>query len=149
MYKHGKKHTRLYRIWQQMKNRCNNTKTGRYPDYGGRGIEVCNEWLNDFQEFWDWSMAHGYADDLSIDRINNDGNYTPDNCRWATSLIQANNSRHCRMLEFNGESHSVSEWSRITGIPRHTISNRINTYGWPVEKALTVPNGAGKRGRSK
>lgn len=147
MFKHGKKGTRLYRIWLQMKNRCYNAKTSRYPDYGGRGIRVCDEWLHDFQAFWDWSMSHGYADDLSIDRINNNGDYSPDNCRWVSPLVQANNSRHCRVLTFNGESHSISEWSRITGIPRHTISNRVNSYGWTVDKALTVANGAGKRGR--
>lgn len=147
MFKHGKKHTRLYRIWLQMKNRCYNTRTKRYPDYGGRGIKVCDEWLHDFQAFWDWSMTHGYADDLSIDRIDNNGSYTPDNCRWVTQFVQANNSRHCRMLTFKGETHSVSEWSRITGISRHTLSNRIHVYGWSVEKTLTVPNGGGKKWR--
>lgn len=85
-------------------------------------------------------MNNGYADDLSIDRINNDGNYEPDNCRWVDGFTQANNSRHCHNITYKGETHSISEWARITNIPRYTISNRIISYGWSVEKALETPN---------
>ena len=133
--KHGKYGTRIYKIWQSMKARCNNTKT---PYYGGRGITVCDEWLNDFKAFYDWAMANGYRDDLTIDRINNDGNYEPSNCRWITMKEQANNTRSNHNITFNGETHSLSEWSRILGIHSHTLSNRIYR-GWSIKRAFTEP----------
>ena len=136
--KHGLRHTRLYRIWLQMKNRCFNKKTGRYCDYGARGITVCDEWRNDFKEFYDWAMSNGYSDELTIDRINNDGNYEPTNCRWVDAKTQARNSRHCHYLTFEGETHSISEWSEIKGLTTQCIANRLN-YGWSVERTLSTP----------
>ena len=90
-YKHGGYGTRLYNIWCLMKQRCYNPKATHYERYGGRGITVCDEWLNDFQPFYDWAVNNGYSDDLTIDRINNDGNYQPDNCRWTTMQEQSMN----------------------------------------------------------
>ena len=90
---HGLKSTRLYRIWRAIKTRVLNPKNERYGDYGGRGIKVCDEWKNDFMPFYNWAMSNGYSDELSIDRIDNDGNYEPSNCRWATPTIQNRNQR--------------------------------------------------------
>lgn len=138
---HGESGTRLYAVWNNMRERCRNPKSREYPRYGERGIIVCDEWLNDFQAFYNWAMANGYDEtaprgQCTIDRINNDGNYEPSNCRWVTAKVQANNTRRTRFIEFNGERYSVTEWARRLGINQSTLSMRINKYGWSAEKAL-------------
>jgi len=135
--RHGSSYDRLYTIWIGMKQRCYYAKHKQFKHYGGRGITVCDEWKDDFQAFHDWSTSHGYSNNLTIDRIDNDKGYSPDNCRWVSMKEQNNNRRNNRNIEFNGEIHSISEWSVITGIPRTTIRNRINR-GWTIEKTLTT-----------
>jgi hypothetical protein len=134
---HGESKTRLYNIWNNMKQRCQNPENTEYHRYGGRGISVCAAWGN-YATFRDWALSHGYAPNLSIDRKDNNGNYEPDNCRWATARQQANNTRQNRLIELDGQSYSVSEWARRLGIKQSTISMRINKYGWSAEKALTT-----------
>lgn len=133
---HGMANTRIYNIWCKMKERCYKRNSIEYHLYGGRGISICNEWKNDFKSFYEWAVKNGYSDSLSIDRIDVNGNYEPTNCRWATSYEQNSNKRNNVVIEKNGERHTLSEWSRITGIDRRKISARIFKYGWSVERAL-------------
>ena len=135
--KHGKRYSRLYKIWVGISQRTNNEKNPSYKHYGGRGICVCDEWLNDFQAFYDWSVTNGYNDNLTLDRIDNDGNYEPSNCRWATQKEQMNNTRVNRLITLDGETHTVKEWSEITGIPSNVIHARIHKLRWSEQEAIT------------
>lgn len=116
-----------------MKTRCFNSKDDHFKDYGGRGISVCDEWKNDFKTFHDWALEKGYSDDLSIDRIDSNGNYEPSNCRWATSYEQTNNRRTTVILELDGERHTLSEWSKIKGIGYQTLFARYKSGKTPDE----------------
>lgn len=136
-YGHGMTDTSIYAVWCTMKARCNNPNSLKYHLYGGRGISVCDEWQHNFQTFYDWAMANGYKDGLSIDRINVNGNYEPSNCRWATVKEQANNRRTNTFVSFKGETHTVSEWSEILGISRIALYHRLER-GWSLEKALAT-----------
>ena len=136
---HGQSHTRLYKIWADIKTRCYNTKSTNYHKYGGRGICVCNQWVEDYQTFEKWALENGYKDNLTIDRINPNGNYEPSNCRWVTQKVQQNNRRNNRLLTYNNETLTISQWSEKLGFKRSVIGQRINGMGWSVEKALTTP----------
>ena len=134
--KHGMKNTRLYRVWGNMLARCYIESSSRYYRYGARGITVCEEWRNDFTTFYEWAMANGYADDLTIDRIDTNGNYEPSNCRWATRKEQMNNYSGNIYLEYNGVRKTVAEWAEETGLNVGTIRSRLKR-GWSAEKTLT------------
>lgn len=136
--KHNKSNTRLYNIWQGMKKRCYNINDEAYKYYGGRGIKVCNEWLNDFQAFYDWAMNNDYKENLTIDRIDVDTDYKPGNCRWATNKDQQRNKRSNNYYTINGETHCLKEWCEILNLNYYTVHNRIVRYSWPIEKALEL-----------
>lgn len=121
---HGKSNTRLYRTYKHMKERCYNKNDKRYKWYGRRGITICKEWLNDFQAFYDWAISNGYNDTLTIDRIDVDGNYEPDNCRWVDMKTQANNRRSNVYLTYNGKTQTMVEWSKELNIPYRTLQDR-------------------------
>jgi hypothetical protein len=137
---HNGKGTRLYRIWKTMKTRCFNKNFYKYPRYGGRGIIVCEEWKTNFVAFRDWALRNGYADNLTIDRIDNNGNYEPNNCQWITQSenskkMQANHKGKV-IITYNGETHKLSDWARKLGINQSTLLHRL-IRGWSVERTLT------------
>lgn len=137
--KHGFSRTRLHKIWLCMKNRCYYHNHDQYSNYGCRGIAVCDEWKNNFIAFMNWALASGYNDNLTIDRIDVDGNYEPSNCRWITNKEQQNNRRNNHMISFNGKTQSLTKWAEEFGIKSRTLSQRINGMHWSIEKALTTP----------
>lgn len=135
---HGLSKTRIYRIWCKILRRCENKLDARYAYYGGRGITVCEEW-HDFMIFYDWSMRNGYRDDLSIDRIDNDGPYAPWNCRWTNAKEQSNNRRSNIKVEYNGETKNLKEWAEEYGANYKLLHERYRRYGWEFEMALLTP----------
>lgn len=135
---HGLSRSKLYGVWRSMKYRCNNPNSPAYRHYGGRGIQVCEDWNNSFGSFCEWAHMSGYQEGLSIDRIDVDGDYNPDNCRWATVKMQTNNQRNNHLIEYDGEIHTISEWADITGIRKSVLYSRIKN-GWEVKDALTKP----------
>ena len=137
-YIHGLSKTRLHKIWDGMHNRCENEKNPAYKNYGGRGISICKEWEHDFVSFYNWSMSNGYVDGLSIDRIDVNGPYSPDNCRWIPIGDQAKNTRKNLFFNINGERMTLAEMSRRFNVPYERLYWRIKT-GWDIQKAITMP----------
>lgn len=135
--KHGGNGTRLYGIWKSMRERCTVPSQIRYKNYGGRGIKVCPEW-NEYVAFREWALTHGYSDDLTIDRINVDGDYEPTNCRWATTKEQSNNKTTSHFLIICGVKKTITEWSEVSGIKVGTIWMRLKK-GWSDEDAVFKP----------
>lgn len=136
--KQRNRHPRLYRIWADMKTRCNNPNFPKYTDYGGRGIKVCQEWQL-FEQFQEWAMTSGYADTLTLDRVDNDKGYSPSNCRWVTQKDQCNNKRNNHLLTYNGETLTIAQWARKLGINYFSLHDRITKLGWSAEKAISTP----------
>lgn len=133
--KHNMTNTRLYNIWRDMKSRCLNPNNKRHKFYYDKGIKVCQEWQEDFMNFYDWAMANGYKDNLTLDRINNNGNYEPKNCRWATITEQNNNQSNNIRIKYNESEYTLSELSKIYNIKRATLYDRIKR-GWTIDEAL-------------
>ena len=131
---HRAEYDRLYRIWKAMRVRCNNPNSKEYYRYGGRGIKVCKSWDNYFA-FREWALGNGYDDSLTIDRIDNNDGYSPDNCRWITLAEQQQNRSRCVMITHNGKTQNISQWSREYGIDRHVLRRRL-LMGIPFEQAV-------------
>lgn len=133
-----KDYKRLYNIYYGMKQRCMNPRNSRYKDYGGRGITICSEWLESVDNFIEWSIENNYEDNLTIDRINVNGNYEPDNCRWITLRDQTRNTRQNVIVEYKGEKKTLVEWCEELNLSYDPIHNRIHN-GWPVPMAFEKP----------
>ena len=132
---HGMKGTPEYLAYTSMKNRCNNKHTPSFKDYGGRGIKVCERWLESFENFYE-DMGDRPSKKHSLDRIDNDGSYCPENCKWSTVKEQAMNRRTTRLITYKGETGCVSYFAEKYGIKNNVLWNRIFIYKWPLSKAL-------------
>ena len=139
---HGMGDTKLYRIWCHMKSRCNNPNVSSYKWYGARGIKICEDWER-FKPFMQWALNNGYGDELSLDRIDNDLGYTPENCRWVTMKQQQNNRRNNHKITIGIETKTLAEWADQVKIPAARIRTRI-VRGWNPQKAVITPLGLDK-----
>ena len=132
---HSMSRTSIYYVWQNMKARCVNPNNQEYHRYGGRGIQVCNEWKDSFPMFYKWAIENGYQEGLTLDRIDNDKGYFPGNCRWATWTEQSRNKCQNRMLTYNGKTQCITDWAAELGVSFKCIAKRIKT-GRPIEEVL-------------
>lgn len=136
--KHNMSGSRLYVIWSLMKRRCLNQNCKEYKDYGGRGIAICDEWL-DAKNFLQWALDNGYSEELTLERVDNNGNYCPENCIWANKETQMNNRRNNRYITYNGETKTMTQWARDNGYTYAQIKKRIDKLGWSFERAISEP----------
>lgn len=137
--RHGKSKSKLYAVWNGIKARCYNPNNTAYKNYGARGISVCDEWREHYEEFEAWALSSGYSSGLSIDRIDVNGNYSPDNCRWADASLQASNRRSNRIIRYNGEEHTLTQWAQILNLPPKTLFSRVYA-GHSIEEILSTNN---------
>jgi hypothetical protein len=135
--KYNTKHNRVYSIWRGMKERCYYERNKRYKEYGGRGIKVCSEWHN-FAIFQEWALSNGYSSELTLDRIDNNGNYCPENCRWATITEQANNKIKSKIIEYEGKRMTLAQWCKLLSLPYFAIYQRLYR-NWTFENAIKTP----------
>lgn len=147
--KHGGEGTNIYDRWHNMKLRCYDPGQANFNHYGGRGVEVCDEWREDFAAFREWAFANGYSPKLQIDRIDVNGNYEPSNCRWVTNQENSNNRRNTIIVEWQGESKSLADWARDVRclVSRQTLWQRYSKDGWPFGLAMStppIPRGTGR-----
>lgn len=141
---HGLTGHQVFNKWQSMQGRCYNPRNEKYHRYGGRGITVCQEWRDDFQVFYDWSMANGWSPELTIDRINNDGNYEPSNCRWTTLEVQSNNKSTTVMVNIYGQTMPLQLAMKQYGACDPSLASSRIKKGWDHEKAITTPPRLGR-----
>lgn len=135
---HGLTKHPLFKVWQSMKERCYNEKHSRFKDYGGRGVGICLEWKENPEIFIEWAIDKGWQRGLEVDRENNDGNYSPENCRFVTTKVNCRNRRNTLMVTFKQVTKSIPEWAEEYGLPLYLVRSRIKK-GWDVERALTRP----------
>ena len=145
----SKKNTRLNKCYHDMILRCYDNSRKAFKDYGARGIKVCDEWMNaervpkqdnatkGWLAFKEWALFNGYSDSLTLDRIDTNGNYSPNNCRWVNKIIQANNTRRNHYILFNGQTKTLADWCRCLGLNYGNTEYRINRGGWSIEKAFS------------
>lgn len=131
---HNQSHTKLYNVWNGMIQRCTNTNHKSFSDYGGRGITICEEWRS-FDNFQKWAWEHGYGEGVEIDRIDNNGNYRPENCRWITRIKNARNKSNNKIIVYNGESKTLSEWATYFGVNYKNLSRNLNK-GYTLDEAI-------------
>jgi len=139
--KHGLRKARVWSIWMSIKRRCRNPKSTGYYKYGARGINVCDEWYDNFVNFYEWAINNGYKDDLTIDRKDNDGNYEPSNCRWVNNYIQANNKRNNIWYPYRGELKTLGQICRTEGIDYKHVYQLIKRDKYSLEKAIEYLKG--------
>lgn len=144
--KHRESGTKLYRKWISILRRCESPKCPYYKNYGARGITVCDEW-HDYLTFKKWVEETQPSEDFTIDRIDNNKGYSPENCRWASKKSQANNRRSNILIEYQGETHNLTEWSEILGFNYKSVHNRMYKLGWSFEKSISVPIDIKKRNK--
>lgn len=145
---HGKSHTKLYERFRHIRERCYKKNSESYKYYGGRGIKVCEEWNKDFMSFYNWAISHGYEDGLTIDRIDVNGDYCPENCRWVTTAIQNTNKRNNNVVTIKGKKDILTNWCKKYNIARQCVYKRL-WRGWDIESAITVPPSRSNRYQSR
>ena len=146
-YKHGLRGTRLYNVWKGIKYRCYTPSCNNYEHYGGRGIKMCEEWEKDFMAFHDWAMSHGYDEkaprgQCTIDRIDSNGDYSPDNCRIIGITEQENNRTNNHVITYKGNKYTLAQAEAVFGIPQRLLWKRLN-YGWDIDRAMEEPSKGG------
>lgn len=135
---HNKSNTKIYKVYHSMIDRCSNHNMPNFSHYGGRGIKVCEEWKNNFEQFYEWAINNGYREGLSIDRIDVNGNYEPSNCRWVTTYVQNLNKRNSSFITYKGVRKTITEWGKDAVCGVQSFRGRIGA-GWDMERALTEP----------
>ena len=137
---HGETGSPLWKLWNNVRNRCNNPNNHKYANYGERGIKVCSEWETNYTAFRDWCMANGYTKGLTIERIDVNGDYSPSNCIFATQKTQQNNRTNNHQITYKGVTKTLAQWAEHLGMRYSMLEHRINR-GWSVEDAFTIPKG--------